>query len=148
MQTCNYKYTTLGELKIYGRTIRSSFSLPDVERNVMLFVLDRTVGWHNVWEFISPSEFVNGVRRRKSGNVRVVVAGTALTLEQLDEALASLKERGAIEIDRIGDKVVYKVNEDWSHPDLQGPPMWELNEADYDYFDGDTEDDDLPPLAE
>lgn len=137
---CNYKYTMLGQLKIYNRTNRGSFSLPDIDRIVLMFILDRTVGWRKVWERISPSEFINGVKRRRSGRVILMVNGTNLTPDQLDGAIAGLQERGAIKILNINGIKFYKVSEDWSPTALEASGMWELGEGDYDYYEdaGDT----------
>lgn len=133
MNCCGYKFTELGELKIYNRTIRSALCLSGPEQVVLLFILDRTIGWRKLWETISPSQFVNGVIRRKRGRDIFVGSGTHLTSDQLNEALMRLRERGAIEIERRGGKVAYKINEYWCHPDLEELGMWEITEGDYDY---------------
>ena len=140
MSLCNYEYTTLGQLKIYNRTNRNSFSLPDTERIILMFILDRTVGWRKVWEKISPSEFVSGVKRRRGQRIIVIVNGTHVTPDQLNEALIGLEERGAIEILHIRGKTFYKISDEWSPSELEGSGMWELGEGDYDYYEeaGDT----------
>lgn len=126
---CGYTYTVLGELKIYSRTIRSAMCLPEEERLVLLFILDRTVGWHRVWETISPSQFADGVSRRGL----VVGRGTGLRSAEVDDALQHLQTLGAIRVERHGRAIAYKVDEYWLHPDLQGYGMWELNEGDFEY---------------
>jgi len=139
MPYCSYRYTTLGQLKISTRTNRNSFFLPDAERRVMMFVLDRTIGWHNVWAPISLRHFVNGVFRRKNGRDLVLIRGTGLTLDEVKEAVARLHEHQAIEIEQLGRRTIYKINEFWSHPDLRSLHMWEINGGDYEES-GDDED--------
>jgi len=133
MSSCGYKYMELGQLKLCTRTVRNSFCLPRAEQVVLLFILDRTVGWNKVEEKISTSQFVNGVIRRKRGHDILMAGGTRLTVDEVNEALTRLKERGAIETTSCEGKVAYSVNEDWCHPDLRELGMWELNESDYDY---------------
>ena len=133
MSKCGYKYSELGELKIYTRIVRSSLFLLEEERVVLLFILDRTIGWHKVWNTNSSGQFVGGVKRRRKGKRVVVASGTHLTSDQVNGALMRLLEREAIEIERFGKKVAYKINEYWCHPDLQELGMWEVNESDFDY---------------
>ena len=130
MSWCGYRYTEVGELKIYTRTVRSALCLSELERVVLLFILDRTIGWHKVWDTISSAQFVSGVIRR--GGQRVA-SGTRLTTSQINEALSCLRESEAIELDRSRGKVAFKINEYWCHPDLRDCGMWELHENDYDY---------------
>lgn len=138
MPHCGYKYTELAELKICTRTNRNSFCLPEAERLVLMFILDRTIGWHRVWEFISNRQFVDGVSRRRRGRDVLVIRGTGLMSGQVDEALTCLLERNAIAIGQFGRKMAYKVNEHWCHPDLEDQRMWEVNESDYRYADDQT----------
>jgi DNA-binding transcriptional ArsR family regulator len=131
MVSCGYIYTTLGELKIYSRTVRSSMCLPDRERALLLFILDRTIGWHRPLKFITLSEFSSGVRRRKLGREVVFARGTGLPPAQVVEGLEWLQRLGAIELEHYGPKVAYKLNSDWCHPDIEGSGMWELQEGDF-----------------
>ena len=137
MSDCGYRYSERGQLKIHSRVNRCSLFLSEEERLVLLFILDRTIGWRKVWATISCSQFVNGVIRRSGEGAIRVASGTRLTPSQVDGALTRLLEGGAIEIERFAGKVAYKINEYWCHPSLQEVGMWELNESDYDY-DEDT----------
>ncbi len=136
MSWCKYGYNQLGQLKIYTRTVRSALCLPEPERVVLLFILDRTIGWRKVWDSITSGQLVSGVMRRKEGRAVVVTSGTRLTASQINETLERLLERKAIEIERFGDRADYKINENWCHPDLRGLGMWELNDSDYDPDEG------------
>lgn len=136
MMWCGYNYTTLGELRIYSRIVRSSMCLPENERLVLLFILDRTVGWHRVWETISLSQFANGVNRHRGGSRVVVSRGTRLSPSEVTEALERLESLGAITADHWGPELAFKINENWLHPDLRSLGMWELSEEDFDYETG------------
>ena len=133
MFNCGYKYRPLAELKIYSRIVCSSLFLREDERVVLLFILDRTIGWHNVWETISTTQFANGVITRRRGCDVVAGSGTALTSDQVNAALTRLERRGAIEAETFRGKVAYKIEEHWCHPDLEELGMWELNDSDFDY---------------
>jgi len=139
MSYCNYRYTTLGQLKISTRTNRNAFCLPHAERLVLMFILDRTIGWHNVWATISLRQFVKGAFRRKNGRDCLLVRGTGLTFNEVEMALTRLRERDAIEIERFGRRIAYKINELWCHPDLTRLKMWEINNSDYDEADDDED---------
>jgi hypothetical protein len=131
MVSCGFTYTTLGELKIYSRTVRSSMCLPERDRALLLFILDRTVGWHRPSEIITPSQFASGVRRRRHGSMVVFARGTGLTPAQVDEGIERLQRLGAIELEHYETQVAYKINPDWCHPDIQGSGMWELQDDDF-----------------
>lgn len=133
MYNCGYKYSKLGELKIYNRVCRSLLFLSEEERLVLLFILDRTIGWHKVWSTISSAQFVGGVVSRRGKRAIVRAKGTRLTSDQVEEALTRLRDRGAINIDRFGAKVAYKINEYWSHPGLDASGMWRVEESDFEY---------------
>jgi hypothetical protein len=131
-----YSYNFRGQLKIYQRMVRSSFSLADHERSVLLFVLDRTIGWRRLSTRISMSEFYNGVFRGTGPSRTLVVRGTGLTAEQLTLAIARLVELGAIETQSTPPHVIYRIKEAWIHPELPGAgplSLWEVNESDYVY---------------
>ena len=131
-----YKYTKLGQLKLYNRIVRSSFSLPDAERSVLLFILDRTVGWQKAAETISNKEFERGVYRRKGGQSRLVTQGTGLSPEQINRAVAALCELRAIEVDHIASKSIYGIEAKWCHPELEIKGMskiWSVGEGDFIY---------------
>ena len=131
MPQCGYRYTELGELKIYTRTNRNSFCLPEPQRRVLLFILDRTIGWHKVWKIISPSHFIRGVSNRLGSAGRFVIRGTGLTSEQVNQAVENLRKLGAIEVQGDPSRMSFRINELWSHPDLT--EMWQLGEGDYEY---------------
>ena len=119
-----YRFTERGQLKIYNRIVSSSFSLPDHERLVLLFILDRTVRWRKVFAFISMPEFQNGVFRRR----RVVVRGTGLAPELIEQALENLERTGAIDSIRTMSGMAYCINETWCDRDLL--ERWEINDDD------------------
>ena len=134
-----HRYTELGQLKIYQRTLNSAFSLSDEERLVLLFILERTVRWKREWAYISEKEFSNGVFRRREGTRRIVVRGTGLPADALDRAIASLRQMGAIEMATNAAGAGYRIKENWRHPELisMGPlNLWDLNEGDYNYDEG------------
>ncbi|MGE0773950.1 MAG: hypothetical protein AB7L36_02785 [Sphingomonadaceae bacterium] len=105
---------------------------------MLLFILDRTIGWHKVWKIISLSHFVDGVPDRLGGAGRFMVRGTGLTPAGVNRAIDSLSKMGAIEVQGEWPRMGYRINELWKHPDLR--EMWELNESDY-IYDHDIEDD-------
>jgi len=132
----NYRYGQSGQLKIYARTVRSCLSLPEDERLVMLFVLDRSVERGNSLAIISLKEFEGGIIRKKAGKRVTVVRGTGLAPERVTIAIDALREAGAITACRQGSNISCYINEDWLHPDLpqQGQfALWSVNESDYIY---------------
>jgi hypothetical protein len=139
-------YTQLGQLKIYSRTVRSAICLPEAERAVLLFILDRTIGWQRQWETITVAQFVRGVRRRWDGRRVTVAQGTRLDPAQIQAALQNLEELSAIEVERNGAAAEYKISEDWCHTDLRGSRMWELTENDLVHAE-DVHDDDVHDMS-
>ena len=144
MPDCIHVFTTLGQLKIYQRIVRSSLSMAEPERRVLLFILDRSIGWNKASEIIATQEFVEGVFRRKKGHRRTIVRGTGLTTQQLREALDNLHEIGAITWADEPRGTRYWIDEDWCHSELRvvgGKFMWEVHENDYRYLPVRGEDD-------
>lgn len=133
MPSRDYTYDRLGELKIYTRVVRSVICLTEQERLVLLFILDRTIGWHRVWAFISEREFIGGVFRRRGGRKLTVARGTGLTRSQLSGALESLQQLDAIQLGRLGNRTEYKINEYWCHPDVLEFEMWNVGEGNFKY---------------
>jgi hypothetical protein len=134
-----YKYTERGYLKIYNRVVRNALSLGATERVVLLFILDRTAGWRKVTEEISDEEFLGGVFRGLRGQKHVIVRGTGLEASELSEAITNLQQMGAIAVDRVGSKSLYRIEEGWCHPEITRERRWrpwEFNEADYHYPEG------------
>lgn len=129
-------YSERGQLKIYNRIVPSSLALPEAERLVLLFILQRTVGWRKAWEVIAPKEFENGAFRRIAGQKVMIVPGTGLRTEQVIQAVEALKTMGAVEAYYYRARNAYRVVEDWCHPAL--PPhgdraVWTVRETDYVY---------------
>ena len=135
------RYTERAQLKIYNRVVPSYFSLGEDERTVLLFILQRTVGWRRAWELISPKEFQNGAFRRKFGKRTLVIRGTGLPTDRVAQAIRALSKIGAIEVCEIGTKTAYRIVEDWCHADLEGFGIWGPNDNDYlyDEDEGDCE---------
>jgi hypothetical protein len=133
MTSGDYTYDRVGELKIYTRIVRSVMCLTEQERLVLLFILDRTIGWHRVWETISEQEFIGGVFRRRGGHKLTVVRGTGLSRSQLRGALVSLQHLDAITLGRLGSRTEYKINEYWCHPDVRQCAMWNVGEGNFEY---------------
>jgi len=129
----SHTHTERGQLKLYSRTVRNSNALPVTQGLVLLFILDRTIGWQKVFETISVGEFARGSFRRKSGRRFKIAPGTGLSSKEVVAAISDLREIGAIEVSNVGSKTAYRVAEDWCHPDLQHAGMWRLNESDYVY---------------
>lgn len=129
-------FDPFGLYKISSRSVRNSLSLSRDERDVFLFILDRTIGWKKVWECFPMREFVHGVYRGRPGRRRLVTASVDLRPEAIAAALAALKSVGAIEPAELAPDTCYRIVEDWTHPNLLGRgrnAMWEVNEADRDY---------------
>lgn len=129
-------YTKIGQLKMYNRVVPSSLSLPPEERSVLLFILQRTVGWGKMWEAISPVQFERGVFRRSGGKRHVIVRGTGLPYAQVSQAIAILRAMGAADTEEYGSRTVYRIIPEWLHSDLrEGAAIWEVNEADIMYHE-------------
>ena len=129
-------YSERAQLKIYSRVIPSCFSLSEYERLVLLFILQRTVGWRKAWEVIAPREFEVGAFRRKAGQKIMIVRGTGLAPGRVIQAVQSLRTMGAIETHEYPSRTAYRVIEDWCHPDLpqEGDyAPWRVNEVEYRY---------------
>lgn len=133
MTLFKHNYNILGKLKVYSRTVRNAMCLPDRERGLLLFILDRTLGWGRTSEIISTRQFIGGVSRPRGGRKIVFGMGTGLSAADVHDGLQHLQRLGAIRAVRQGNAVEYEVVEDWSHPNLDGSGMWGLNDADYDY---------------
>ena len=139
----HHRYCQSGQFKIYARTVRSCLSLPEDERLVLLFVLDRIVERGNSFAVISLKEFEIGVIRKKAGERRPVIRGTGLSPERVALAIDALREIGAIRAHGRASNISCYINEDWLHPELpqEGPlAMWGLTESDYEYPDGDDQE--------
>lgn len=134
---CGYNYTPLGQLKVYNRTIRQARLLSADSQAVLLFILDRTIGWRKVWEAISFLEFQNGIFRRRGGERVLVAPGAGLSTNRAKRAIAALRLCGAIEVMSVRSKQHYRIVPEWHHCDLTGvrSRTWELNETDYVYDD-------------
>lgn len=131
-------YTERGQLKMYNRVVPSSFSLPQAERSVLLFILQRTVGWRKVWEAISIKQLVGGVFRRSGGKRHAIVRGTGLPTHEVSRAIAILREIGAVETEEHGPRTIYRIVPEWIHPDLLGGTayaIWQITESDYIYHE-------------
>lgn len=131
-----YSYSQSGQFKTYSRIVRSSFSLPEDERLVLLFVLDRSVERGNSLAVITLGEFEKGVVRKKGGNHTLVVRGTGLSPDRITAAIDALRQIGAITASSRGSQISCHINEDWLHPELPQEgrwAMWGLTESDYAY---------------
>ena len=136
-----YRYKPSGQIKIYSRIVRGSLALPEDQRLVLLFVLDRSIERGNSLATISLKEFEGGIIRKKAGKRVTVVPGTKLPPERLIAAIDALRDAGAITISRREANIFCSINEDWLHPVLPrtGPyALWGVNERDYLYPNGEA----------
>lgn len=130
------RYSQRAQLKIYNRIVPSCLALPERERLVLLFVLQRTVGWRKAWDLIYAKEFEIGAFRKNAGKKSMIVPGTGLPPDQVTQAIASLQAMGAVEAHGYGSRTAYRIVEDWCHPELpQGSnyEIWKVNESEYIY---------------
>lgn len=137
-----YTYGLSGQLKFYNRVIRSIFLLSEEERLVLLFVLDRTIGWKKAAARISMNDFQAGVFRRVNKLRTLVAPGTGLEPEQIMQAITNLVERGALQMESYNREVWYGIDEDWCHSVIRGSKFepWRLVESDY-VYDEQVQDD-------
>ena len=130
------RYNERAQLKIYNRIVASFFCLPEDERLVLLFILQRTVGWGKAWKTISPQDFSTGVFRGDAGQRNVIIGGTGLASDRVTQALRSLQGMGAVEAHELGRQTIYRIIEDWCHPELPTEGryrIWSVHESEYAY---------------
>ena len=125
--------SSLGRLKVVTRFLRYGQSLAPEVLKVLLFILDRTVGWNKAMVAISRRDFMNGTRSRRRNELSCLPIG--LSMDVVNEAIALLVEVGAIRANTIRASTYYSLNYDWEVPGLM--PMWEVDEDDYCYPEGD-----------
>ncbi|WP_148650936.1 hypothetical protein [Sphingopyxis granuli] len=132
----HHGYRQSGQFKIYARTVRNCLSLPEDQRIVMLFVLDRSVERGKSLAMISLKEFECGIFRKKAGKRVIVVAGTKLPPARISAAIYALRDAGAITASRQGATICCSINDSWLHSELPQEgrySLWGVNEGDYVY---------------